>query len=258
MKMTTFCSLQAYSHMKGIYMAIFLIFFTATCYAQKGNWELGVGIRPSTLKENPYSLMLKKYMSDKTAIRLGMSTIYDAKNKEISFGYSFLDSLNHSYSYNYVKKDKNFFANVFIGFQYGKKIKSTYFYGATDFSTAYKWEKSDPFPIPYNSKPLNMRPEQQVQIATIKNNKTWEFGIRQSFGFNCYITSTVSLSIEGGFVFNLNRANNFEQCLSYSTFDQNGLDRFSYGGSCTTDKIITWNREFNVSPLSLIILNYQF
>ena len=196
--------------------------------------------------------MLFRSHSQSNILRMGISSLFDTRSKEYSYSYVSQDTARHSYSYNYVRKDKFFSINCFGGFQIGKRYRNAYLYEATDFSFKYKWESIDPYPIYLNFE--NMRPNETAQIAILKNNKTMVMGIKQSLGFQYFITSYFSLSVEGGLILDWDRVNNQDSFISISSYD----GTFAFGGSSGFDKPVTWNFQGKISPLTFLFLNYHF
>lgn len=260
MKMIAPCSLRAYPSVKGIYTAISLIFFTASAFSQSNKWEFGVGLRPLTMKEDPYSFILKKYLSNKVAFRLGASFIYNKNSQNIYY-----QSVNPTYSlsYHYIRINKNMYINSFVGLQYGKKLKkltSIFLYGATDILGSYTTENGylggDGFVHYGNTVKVKLLPNQIIETAFFPSLKTIKFSIRQSIGIQYFITSSYSISIEGGVFYEFKKV--IKDGDITFLIGSDGINPNPYIGGSRDFPNKYWDYSLSISPLSVLAFNYHF
>lgn len=244
---------------KGIYTVLFCFLFTSTLFSQDNKWEIGVGLRPLTFNEDPYSFIAKKFLSRNTALRFGASFIYKQKNDYTEYIHPYVED-SFRYGHYYMQTDKNLNATSFIGFQYGKKKNGFYWYFATDFSLRYTQKRTD---IPvfnaggYEGK--GIKPGDFFTIASFSNEKIFGLSFNQNIGIQYFINSKISIAIEGGLF-----------------WERYYLRRFSYMWYATTELTTPpntygsvsgrlfyplkelWQYNFKVSPLSFLTFIYQF
>ena len=245
---------------KGIYLTFLLMFITTFSFSQNNNWEIGISLRPLTLKEDPYSFIVKKFISRNNALRFGASFMYKQKNdySEYIHPYNIQDSFD--YKHFYMRTDKELNATCFVGIQYGKRKNNFYWYGASDFSFRYTANVTD---IPSFSAggigPKGIRPGDFFTVAAFDNEKMFGLGIHQSIGIQYFINNNVSVAIEGGLF-----------------FERYYLRRYSYQWFATTELSTPpdiyglvlgrhyyplkelWLYNLSVSPISNLTFIYQF
>jgi hypothetical protein len=241
---------------KGIYACVFLIFTTTLSFSQNSKWEFGVGLRPLTLKEEPYSLMVKRFLSRGVAVRFGVCALYSEKEtKQIDRSF-FSSNPDYLFRFEYSKIDRNLYTTAFLGLQYGKKNNNFYWYGATDLSLKYKSEIAD---LTEDTK-LQQRNLNSGDYFSFENShsKTTVFGIRQSFGIQYYINSTISVALEGGAYFErlfLKRAT----CYYYVGVSVDNPAQTAIVSCPDILEPYTLNsNEWGLSPLSMLTFYYHF
>jgi hypothetical protein len=258
MKMTTSCSLRAYPSVKGIYMAIFLMYITASTFSQSSKWEFGIGLRPLTMKEEPYSFIFKRVISRSIALRMGVSFKYGQNSQNIF--YSSTNPTNRLI-YDYIEINKNMYANGFLGFQYSiklKKFENLYIYGATDIQLGFKTENSNigGDGLIHYGDVVKLLPNQYVETGYLRNHKTTKLGLRQSIGVIFFINSSFSISIEGGMLYEYRRLVKDGDVTFIIGSD--GLNPNPIIGSIRDFLHKDWNYTLLSSPLTLLSFNYHF
>jgi hypothetical protein len=248
---------------KGIYACVFLIFTTTLSFSQNSQWEFGVGLRPLTLKEEPYSLILKRHLSRNTAIRFGASVIFIKQNERYAKYFSFADT-GYMFRYDYELIDRKFFGTAFIGFQYGKRKNNFYWYGATDFSFKYKIDgkrfSNEDYIVPSDEKiSPRVPPGQLIVWADFDDIKKITYGIRQSFGLQYFVNQSVSVSLEASVFYEVNTINrqNYYAHVFRPVDIPPTTPAFGYGGG----KGFLFNYDtylLSVSPLTFLSFNYHF
>jgi hypothetical protein len=241
---------------KGIYTVLFCMLFTSTLFSQDHNWEIGVGLRPLTWNEDPYSFIAKKYLSRNTALRFGASFLYKQKDDYTEYIHPYPED-SFSYRSFYTRTDKKLNASAFIGFQYGKKKNTFYWYGATDFSA--RFNKNTPIVngIYGDFRPFinGIRPGDLFIYGPFFKDKILGVGIRQNFGIQYFINTNISVSIEGG------------ACFERYYLRRSGFMQYTMA-SLKSDALHTgvqfyqpkelWQYDFHVSLLSFLIFFYHF
>jgi hypothetical protein len=218
MKMITSCSLRAYSHMKGIYMAIFLMFFTVSVLAQVekrdtsvtstafNRWEVGFDLKPLFNKDEPYSVLAKFHLSRRWAIRLGLgsslfSSTFDSTYLDNSVESTDQNTFQGAYNQQTAPRDikENWKSN--IGFQYQFKIGKISCYTATNVSIERTIQRYNSFffkslASPYLIDSLNPNLfRNKINIDALQiDNKT--LGVFQVLGFQYHFNNYLSLSNE--------------------------------------------------------------
>ena len=251
---------------KGIYTALFILILTSPIFAQieiKGNidadffhkWELGINLNILTLKDDPYSIVIKRHISKNIALRLGFSLIYNTVEQFHWYGNPYIDTI-HFVIYNYKSRIKSMAINSFIGAQYGIKKKNWYWYMATDGLFKYGREKNEAFDL--NISVAIPAPYQSFEAGSLGGTKIMGLGVRQSLGFQYFITKNFSVGAEGSFLFEADRltANDIFQ---YITSD--GTNRIGYTHSFVYSIYPTlkyWNYNLRLSPIALVSFNYHF
>lgn len=252
-----FCSTPS---VKGIYTVLFCFLFTSILFSQDNKWEIGVGLRPLTFNEDPYSFIAKKFLSRNTALRFGASFIYKQKNDYTEYIHPYVED-SFSYKSSFTRIDKKLSATAFIGLQYGKKKNGFYWYGATDLSIGYNQNTPVINGIIHDFRPLinGIRPGDSFIYGPFFKNNILELGIRQNIGIQYFINSRISISIEGGCVFKryYSRRNGFMFFIT-TVFDNKTNTYSMPSGVQYYPSKAVWQYDFNVSPLSFIILNYHF
>ncbi len=245
------------SVLKGFFTVFLLILATTHVKSQYQKWEFGVGLRPLTLKEEPYSLMMKRFLSKGVALRFGLSAMYSEKETNHS-GYHFdHGDSNYEFTYEYKLVDKNLYTTAFAGIQYGKRKHDFYWYGATDFSFKYKSENSFVPSILYRTN--NVRVGDFLQIENYHQDKTIVLSVRQSVGIQYHINNRISVVLEGGAFFDkifLTR----NTCTSNSGVAIIGTRPVGIGAyGCTFELGKKFeNYALNISPLTMITFDYSF
>ncbi len=235
---------------------LLVIIFTVSSFAQYGKWEIGVGLRPLNLKDEPYNFILKKHLSSRIALRFGAGVLYNEKSSAHYYFRPYADSI-HVFIYDYKKIDKNLYASSFLGIQYGQKFdgsfaqkNSFYFYGATDFILKYQMEKSEIPIVHYQAQKL--KPNEFFIVATFGQSRGLALGIRQSIGFQFFLSNTISLSIEGSFQYTASRITTNEY---YYSAEQ--IDFFTSGYTILVPRK-DYVYQFNMSPLTFLTLSHHF
>lgn len=234
-----------------------LLYLAPTLCAQNERWELGVGLSPLSLQEEPLSLLLKYHWSDVWALRVGLGGNYTERSEDHSYLHHPYSDTMYNLSYEYLQVDKKLNARLFLGLQYGKKKADFYWYGATDLYIRYKNEKTElPEGIFYPGRLVLPLGEVLVTFQGA-DRRTLGFGIRQSAGFQYFINRFVSLSVEGGIFYEWLkvRKDGFGRFVSRSEIpDGSGGGIGSYIYPTVYDE----NYGLGVSPVTFLIFNYHF
>ena len=246
---------SVFSLFKGIYMTFLLIFITTFSFSQNNNWEIGIGLRPLTLKEEPYSFIVKKFISRNNAIRIGASIIYKQKDEKIDYYHPYENPFH--LEYNYTRIDKNLNTSFFIGLQYGKRKNSFYWYCATDLLLKYRTEFVDVPSI--SNRNGNIRPGDFFNVISYSKNKIFGFGLEQTIGVQYFINSDISISIEGGLNFRRNLSRRYDYTIYFSRDSKDDPTIIGSSiGFISTPLKERWSYELNASPLTSLIFIYHF
>ena len=248
---------------KGIYIVLLLIFITTFSFSQNSKWEFGVGLRPLTLKDDPYSIIFKKEISRNNKLRLGFSFLYAEGDEKYNYDRRYVhpDTL-YGLKYNYTLIDKNLQANCFVGVQYGKHKNNFFWGGATDILLGYhKFGKSmkDESLFYERQRP---KPGEYITIAHYTDNSVFSYGIRQSLIVQYEFSQRISISFEASVFYKINCNTFFEYDWGLVVFENLPPPYTSlktgWGGATGTipTKATTYNLGF--SPISLLSFNYHF
>ena len=239
---------------KGIYLTFLLMFITTFSFSQNNNWEIGIGLRPLTLKEYPYSIIVKKYLSSRSALRLGISAVYNQKDERHTYTRG-ANTDDYYVDYEYDRVDKNLYTSSFIGIQYGKRKNDFYCYAATDFSFNYKLEKGNlPNGILYRSHKLSLG--EYIETARFSKKNKFEYGLKQSVGIQYVISPSFSVSLESGIYYQVNRTKRKD--YSYSLYrSEIPLDVVGVISASETP-VKELSHQLGFSILSFLIFNYHF
>ncbi len=232
----------------------FIFLFLGNTQAQQHQWEVGIGLRPSTLEENPFSIIAKKNMWKGIAFRFGVGGLFKRGNELVFEKYPYLPaSTPEEYNsrfpngagYEYEQVNTKFSLSSFLGVQYGKRKGNLYFYGATDLSFSYQWLEEAVDEVRFNP----TRTEEETYLFVTEGfERVDKFSIHQSIGIQYFVLSNVSVSLEGGGFYSYNFVNTDRR--SFIT------DQGWSGAPSTNQNEQTY--EFGFSLLNILSINYHF
>ena len=245
---------------KIFYTASVLIFIHLSALAQyrADKWEVGVSVIPFTADDEPYMFIGKRYLKENNAFRIGIGGRYEFDREDVEELISTELGPSYQLSYQYEQETNNLKLAGFIGFQYGKRKNDLDFYGATDFTFMYEWDKIDlPEGVRYNT--FDIPIGEYYLIAPLYTNKVMSFGFRQSFGLQYSITKSVSISLEGGVGVQVKRYNRQEFTYSIASFNRITEPEYSpsFGYSIKAPKV-DWAQSLLIKPVSILSINYHF
>lgn len=186
--------------LKAITILYFLLISLFTSIAQQSNWEIGIGLRPLNLKDEPYTIMLKKHISPRVGLRFGLSGMYNSSSQHFTYIHPYYDTI-HSFYYKYTLVDTKLYASTWLGIQYqiGQKNSNSrlFWYGASDGFVKYRLEHPD---IPDGVHFLNrkLRLGDYILVTTYDQRRTFALGFRQSLGVRYFLNSSFSVATEAG------------------------------------------------------------
>jgi len=221
------------------------------------NWEAGINLVPLTDKEAVYSLIFKRHLSKKNAIRFGVGGRYHTSKDE---DYRLLSDQVSSFgsfkiSYEYELERKNYQVNSFLGLQYAKGTKKLSLYGATDLVFNYEFEEIDaPKGVKYFT--IDIPTSSYYVTLQLYKKKRIKYNLRQLLGIQYYVNNQFSISLEGGLTYSFNQSlfkQEYHFVNSFNLIPPNN----SIGSSIAPWKK-DWNTSLNVNLISLIIINYHF
>lgn len=236
--------------LKAIPTLCFLLITVFTSNAQQGDWELGVGLRPLNLKDEPYAIILKKHLSPRVGLRFGMSGMYRSRSEHFGYDHLYNDTI-HSFSYKYNLMNKDLYVSTSMGIQYrfGKKNPNARFiwYGTSDFYFKYRLEKPDLGRIYFTSTIL--RPGDFFIAADFNQRKSIITGVRQGVGIQYFLDNFLSVSLEGGFFYE----------ASFSKETQFVYAQSSEGYHVLRSALRNYKDfQLGFSPIMLLSFNYHF
>ena len=239
------------------YILVLLISNPFTTQAQQSNWEIGIGLRPLNLKDEPYTIMLKKHISPRVGIRFGLSAMYNSSSEHFRYIHPYYDTL-YSFFIKYTLVDTKLYTSTWFGLQYqiGRKNSNSrlFWYGASDAFLKYRWE------YPHLQKGVDyinstLRPGDYIVATTYDQRKTLAVGFRQSFGVQYFLNSSFSIATEAGFYYetSFTKTTNF----LFGALDSpsiGGLGFIAGGSSPRNDR----DFQLGFSPLMQFSFNYHF
>jgi hypothetical protein len=207
--------------LKAITTLYFLLITLFTSSAQQGNWEIGIGLRPLNLKDEPYSLILKRHFTPQFALRLGLGCLYNERDKFVEYIHPYLEG-DYNFNYEYNQVEKKFYSSSFIGLQYlGSKRsnvnkKSLFdWYLFSDLIIKYNVQKTEiPNGVLY-IKPL-LKPGDQFYITSFGETYTLVLGVRQGIGIQYTLDKNTTLGLEGGIYYENNMSSIKKNSYHYS------------------------------------------
>ncbi len=269
MKMTTFFA-KAHPSVKGIYLAIFLIFFAIPILAQvekkddtpvSQKWEVGFDLKPLFRSDQPYNVMAKWHFTEKKAVRLrfgsasstsSSDSIWLLNHDEILVGISKLQFYE-----NYPKRNKKINGQFSIGYQYSFIKRQISFYSATEFNYEQAHEDfnifggSRAFSNIYLLDSLKSNIYYNKQSLIYLKYRVKTMGVSQIIGVGYKFNNHLSLSSE--FAFSFHRTSHYlskdEQLPSNSSVVIETYSEFTSSGT---------NNEVFFKPLLGLYLNYHF
>jgi len=191
--------------LKAITTLYFLMISLFTSSAQQGNWEIGIGLRPLNLKDEPYSLNAKWHFTNRFALRLGLGVLYNEHDEFITYQHPYLaiyDTI-HKFAYEYTRVEKNFYTNFFVGVQYlgTKNLGRPHdfdWYLMSDFLLKYRREEIDLPKGIYHPGYTVLRRGEIFTTAVYGTNKDFIIGLRQGIGIQYWVNRNLSIVLESG------------------------------------------------------------
>lgn len=246
--------------LKAITTLHFLMIIIFTSSAQESNWEIGIGLRPLNLEDDPYSLILKRHFTPHFALRFGLGGGYREKSSFVEYLHPYVDTI-HQFTYQYTRVDKNFYISSFLGIQYFGSThlntsKQSFFdwYLFSDLMLSYKMQKAE---IPdgiFYLKPL-LRPGDDFFIVDLDNRKEMIVGIRQGIGIKYILDRNTIIGIEAGANYELANANVNKMDFHAS---REGVEE-SFTSSTTIYALQkARNYRWGFSPVTLISVHHSF
>ena len=259
---------------KGIYACVLLIFITSSSFAQVtkkdtstfNKWEVSLDLKPLFRKDEPYNLFVKRYLTERKVVRLGLNTLESNTNLLLNESEAFnnvveyyVDTFDYKYQFTQSRVDSGYNkTNVFtasIGYQYFLSKKKVSVYLATDFSYSYASNKYNYYPglagTYDNNNNVTFEGPKRVYESYDPRNTSDEYrrtySIRQQIGFSYAISKNIALSFEASVMYQFSRYHIFKVDRPYP--DQRYI-RATWGNDETYD----W--KFN--PMAGLFLNYLF
>ncbi len=230
----------------GIFYFYLYVLIPFQLTSQQSNWQIGVGVKPATLKSDPYSILVKNSISEKWAWRSGIGGLIKTDKQNRKYEYYLFQS--DGLEYNTSKMISYCNINFFSGIQYYFTIRKARFFSATDAGINYS--KDIEKNIKINIIDNRIISEKHVIVGKVHDYRTLSFFIRQSIGIEYFISNSFSFSAEGGMQYFKNRLNrNFEETL-FVTKDTSGSIQFP--------SRIDWDNKLIISPLTIINFYYHF
>lgn len=269
MKMTTF-SAKAHPSVKGIYLAIFLIFFAIPILAQvekKDNtpvsqkWEVGFDLKPLFRSDQPYNVMAKWHFTEKKAVRLRIGSASSTSSSDsiwlLNYDEILVGISKLQFYENYPKRNKKINGQFSIGYQYSFIKRQISFYSATEFNYEQAHEDFNTFGASKAYSNLYLRDSLKSNIFYNKQSlfylkyRVKTMGISQIIGIDYKFNNHLSISSE--FAFSFHRTSHYlskdEQLPSNSSVVIGTYSGFTSSGT---------NNEVFFKPLLGLYLNYHF
>jgi hypothetical protein len=259
---------------KGIYIVFLLILSTSSSFAQVAKkdttsfnkWEVSVDLKPLFRKDEPYNLFVKRYLTERKVVRLGLGVYENNKNilvsnsiGEINAIQEFLsDTFNYKYQYIQIRPDSNYEkSNSFVlslGFQYILTKNKVSVYIATDVvysyvSHNYDFSTGDAGTYDSNNNPVYAGTKTFVGYDSRYQLDEYlkTYSIKQQIGFSYSVNKSLSLSFEMGATFQFSH-------YSKQQFDKPYPDQRYNKAIWASYNFYNW--KFN--PMAGLFLNYLF
>lgn len=239
------------------YILFLLISNPFTAQAQQSKWELGIGLRPLDLEDEPYTIMLKKHISPRVGLRFGFSGMYKSSSEHFFYIHPYYNSL-YSFSYEYTLIEHKIHASTWVGLQYqiGRKNSNSKFfwYGASDVFFKYRLEY--PY-VPKGVRYLNfdLRPGDYVVALDADQRRTLGVGFRQSCGVRYFLNGSFSVSTEASFYYEISHTKKVNLLFA-------GIRNESIGGTGFIGGLSApmYDKDFRLgfSPVMQVSFNYHF
>ena len=245
-----------------VFYFVLSIITTIPSFAQDSKWEIGIGLRPLNLQDDPYTIIVKRHLSPRVGLRLGLSSIFEEKDKYIEYIHPYHDDI-HTFSYEYTRVEKKLYANSFLGIQYNlskhvtqMKQNHIYCYALSDFSFKYQLERVD-IPKGIYHPRSNLQPGDVFLTAVYGNTKTFILGLRQGLGIYYYLNSSISLALEGSIYYEIITSTEYKNTFEYSRSAPPLEDRQAFGSTKYLPKRIN-NYRWGFSPLTFLSIHHKF
>lgn len=186
----------------------FIICFIFISTAQNKGWEIGVGIRPTTLQDDPYTIFIKRHFENRFTLRTGFSLSYISKKEQKYYFYpDYVVDTFYRYGHNITQKENNVNASLMLGVEYnilirrrGKIFNNLYSYGETGYRYNYKVK---PFPFVVFDPNIKIRPG---DIMSTSDFGKWKMGnrvFRVGLGLKSILIGNLSFNVESSLEYTL-------------------------------------------------------
>jgi hypothetical protein len=262
MKKFLMCFCASTPPLKGIYTALFILMLTVPVFSQVEQtdktpvttpfhkWEVGFDLKPLFRSDEPYNVLIKRYLSKNQALRLGLGAADISSNK---------GNTNLGGEYYYTKDSIIYFGqnrdenlkeqkfSVFLGYQFQRQLRQLSLYCAADlFYQLTHYQFVVPVQGYFNYSGVDPTPK-QIPLSGRTNNVDI-FGIKGILGLKYSFNHALSLSTEMALIFQSEHLK-FSEGESFfsTTFDLHS----ALNSSHTTNKLL-------FKPIMGIYLNYSF
>ncbi len=220
-------------------------------------WEIGAGIRPLNFEENPYSIIVKRHLGLKWAIRLGGSFMAQSDQ---TVDYTLIPRIFKEETV-LKRVDEEFKQNsiIFSGIQFFFRIKQLNFYTGVDLfalhlkhDNQYEYQKYDNFPGGFA-----LQPGEVFFTPQSKTQKSVGLGISPFIGIIWQINTSYSLQFESSYYLATFSTNGYYARAVYENRFGSDIGYDSAAGLGEygiNDRSTDWG----FSPLSFLSFNYHF
>ena len=243
---------------KGIYTALFILILTTTATAQielKDNindipyhkWEVSVDLKPLFRKDEPYNIFVKRYLTERKALRLGFFSS-NIQNSDSTLDILGRANVGGQWQYFQITRNRYKFSEfeIRLGYQFGVRKNAISIYTATDLS--YKFSSYSLVSNGAQSGDTGqVKPFEGYFPFIGKDIRIGNYGLSQSIGIKYYIHAQLSLGVEGAFRFNYSMFSFDSRELPY--VDMNLYKHTNLKG---------YNYSMSFVPLMGLYLNYYF
>jgi hypothetical protein len=247
-------------------MAIFLIFFTVSSWAQVEKrdttvtafykWDISFDLKPLFRNEEPFSLLVKHYTSPTKAWRFGLGLF--ASRSPIDKRYLDRYTIDTQIIFVASKVSNQINTYVSVGKQFEKKKDKLILYTSSDVTANFDFikDKKGPVGFSYPKSFVGINPINKVYVDTIKDYKSIALIFSQSLGVKYSFNKQISVSFEA------NGSLSFSRILD--NVDSHGVLTSKDGPSAAVGDIpftsydSRWFYFFKLNPLAHIYLSYHF
>ena len=248
---------------KGIYTVLFVLILTLPAFAQIEmkdsktdvpfyKWSVDFDLKPLFRKEEPFSLLVKRYTSATKAWRFGVGL--SASKSPISNSYLDIYTPSTTVTFFSEKTSNQIGSYLTIGRQFEKKIEKLFIYTSSDITVKIDFIKDKSNGTSLSTNATTSVPVNRLYVDTLLNRKILGLTLSQSLGFKYHVNKQISISMEANGSLNIDKIMNNQDAVGILA-NQFGV---TFGNIPFASKDNRWLYYLKFNPMAHIYLSYHF